>query len=139
MEWGPYFTEAEFACSHCGKGPVDSLRWIGILRELNILRGRCDFPFRVSSGYRCLLHPDEERKGRDAIHAHTHGAVDILVSGARAGVLLERAFSQHCSHTGDPIWTGVGVNQRGGYDQRFVHLDMMIRGDSPSNVIVWSY
>ena len=44
-----YFTADELSCQHCGKEKFDK----DFLKVLNALREDCNFPFPVTSGYRC--------------------------------------------------------------------------------------
>lgn len=124
------FTRSEFACK-CGK--CDSTGHEisdDLLDALQALRTICNFPFVVTSGYRCPAHPAERNK--DSVGAHGLGmAVDLLVSHEEAQFLLKMALA-----TG--LFTGVGVNQKG--DGRFIHLDIAtedyINAPRPH---LWSY
>jgi len=116
-----YFTRDELACSHCGEYKFDD----DFLELLDTLREECGFPFPVSSGYRCPLHPIEAAKRHPG--AHTTGrAVDIAVSHGQAYKLLEVAIAH-----GVPR---IGVQQNG--DGRFIHLDWDVTRPYPR---VWSY
>lgn len=118
-----YFTDQELACSCCGKNEFDS----DFLRLLNHLRAECDFPFVVTSGYRCPLHPVEAKKKKRG--AHTTGkAVDIAVYGERAQKLLHAALSVGIER--------IGVSQKGDIKSRFIHLDVCHDFPSPA---FWTY
>ena len=122
MNYGKFFTEAEFACKHCGKSEMDQK----FVDRLNELRVKCGFPFRVTSGYRCTDHPVEAKKGTKS-GAHTTGkAVDIACEGALAYILVQQALAMQ--------FKGIGVNQKGG--GRFIHLDDMESNTRPT---IWSY
>lgn len=121
MNWGKYFTEAEFRCSHCGEAKMDQ----AFIARLNELREECGFSLRVSSGYRCPDHPIEAKKA--ASGAHTTGkAVDFAVDGKLAHELLKHAM--------DMNFKGVGVQQKG--TGRFIHLDDWNTSNRPT---IWSY
>ena len=121
MNWGKYFTEAEFKCSHCGVAKMDQ----DFIDKLNKLREACGFSLRVSSGYRCPKHPVEAAKITTG--AHTTGkAVDFAVEGKAAHSLLYYAMQMG--------FAGVGVQQKG--NGRFIHLDDW---DNLNRPTVWSY
>jgi uncharacterized protein YcbK (DUF882 family) len=118
-----YFTNEELACSCCGRNDFDS----DFLRLLNHLRQECDFPFVVSSAYRCPRHPIEAAKKK--LGAHTTGkAVDILVYGERAQRLLQAALNVGIER--------IGISQKGDIKARFIHLDVCHDLPSPA---IWSY
>ena len=118
-----YFTDEELSCRHCGENHMDD----HFMQQVIAIRERLGFGFPVSSAYRCPEHPVEARK--ESPGAHTSGkAIDIRVSGKRAYLLLKMAL--------DAGFIGIGVNQTGAHDQRFIHLDMWLEGSRPA---VWSY
>jgi len=121
MNYGKFFSEAEFKCSHCGASKMDQ----GFVDKLNILRESYGKPLRVTSGYRCPDHPVEIKKASSG--AHTSGrAVDLAVQGADAYKLLDIAMRMG--------FKGVGVQQKG--TGRFIHLDDW---QSPNRPTIWSY
>ena len=123
MEWDFLnFKPEEFACSHSGEQKMN----YEFVEKLQKLRSACDFPFVISSGYRCVEHPIEASKSRAG--AHTTGcAVDVAVSGDKALKVLEVAMKHGVKR--------IGVNQKG--KGRFIHLDMAEEAfPSPA---IWSY
>ena len=121
MNYGKFFTEAEFACSHCGVAKMDQ----AFVDKLNELREAYGQPLRVSSGYRCPQHPIEAKKASSG--AHTSGrAVDFAVQGEAAWRLLSVAMTMG--------FLGVGVQQKG--SGQFIHLDCW---DNPNRPTIWSY
>lgn len=117
-----YFTEEELSCQHCGAYKFD----VEFLKVLNNIRQECNFPFVISSGYRCIEHPIEASKSRGG--AHTTGcAVDISVRGDKALKVLEVAIAHGVKR--------IGVNQKG--TGRFIHLDMA--EDEFTSPAIWSY
>ena len=128
MSW-KYFSNDELKC-HCNKcGSNGEEMDTQMMQMLVILRKELDFPFPVTSAYRCPDHnsrvSSSGRKGR-----HTTGkAVDIAVSRSQALDLMSAAIKIG--------FTGVGVNQKGG--GRFIHLDTCNAADGFSSRTVWSY
>ena len=95
---------------------------------LELIRAECDFPFIVTSAYRCTQHPVEAKK--DNVGAHTTGkAVDIAVNGEKAYKLIQVALKHEIE--------GIGVSQKGDMNSRFIHLDTA--GVTRSRPRVWSY
>jgi uncharacterized protein YcbK (DUF882 family) len=123
------FTEEELNCSCCGKANPDSDggEWSYLMNVVQSMRSELDFPFPVTSGYRCPNHPIEAGKvarGKP-VGYHTKAAVDIGVNRLQAIQLLNLAFSFG--------FTGIGINQKGDDEDRFIHLDFR---ESPT---IWSY
>lgn len=119
-EWSDikYFTEDEFKCSHCGECKID----LDFVKELDDIREKLNAPLRVNSGYRCPDHPIEAAKSEPGPHT-TGRAADIGVSGD-----LARDFLSQAAKT----FPGVGVNQTGDWEDRFIHVDQL-------GYRVWSY
>tara|TARA_R100001510_G_C7600598_1_gene167309 strand:- start:287 stop:664 length:378 start_codon:yes stop_codon:yes gene_type:complete len=125
MNYGAYFSEKEFVCSHTGKVKMDQ----NFLDRLNELRGLYGKSLRVTSGFRDVTHPIEARKKTPG--AHTTGqAADLAVRGADAYKLLEIALSLKFS--------GIGICQKGS-SGRFIHLDTLITTGTRPRPTVWSY
>jgi hypothetical protein len=72
----------------------------------------------------------EARKDKPGAHALGR-AVDILVNGEEAYLLL-------CAALGHGF-TGIGINQTGSRETRFIHLDDMRSEDGFSRPHLWSY
>lgn len=127
MSWDN-FTKEEFACKcGCGRNEIDP----ALITVVQQIRSLCGYPLRISSGYRCPDHPAEARKSTPG--THTEGlAADIAVSHERAHSVLKYAL-RHSTVT------GVGVNQKGGVEQRFVHVDIAPRAPTRPRPHVWSY
>lgn len=111
-----YFKLSEFDCSHTGENKMDEL----FLMNLDLLRRKCGFPFKINSGYRSPAHPLEASKSKPG--THTQGiAADIAVeSGAQRYAIVYEATKMG--------FTGIGVAKG------FVHVDM--RKTTP---VSWSY
>ena len=127
IDWEKYsnFSKREFDCSHTGHNKMRS-EFIDILQEIRSTYAR---PMRISSGYRHPTHPAERQKKIPG--EHTYGiAADVLVSGHDALDLI-------CAARGLGL-TRIGINQRGPYSSRFIHIgigDMLL--DFPS--VPWTY
>jgi uncharacterized protein YcbK (DUF882 family) len=124
------FTRSEFRCK-CGKCDSTGHEISDeLLDSLQALRTICEFPFIITSGYRCPSHPAE--KNKDFVGAHGCGlAVDISASYEEAIQLLKHALNIG-------LFTGIGVNQRG--DRRFIHLDIATDMDvNAPRPHIWTY
>ncbi len=111
-----FFTMDEFDCTHTGRNEMK----MPFIRLLDELRGACDFPFVITSGYRDQSHPLERDKERPGYH--TKGiAVDIAVSnGHQRRILVEEAIYMG--------FGGIGVANS------FVHVD-----DRSGPSVMWTY
>lgn len=125
----PNFSDKELACQHCGKFN-DSPEFIKLMGDVQAIRTKLKVPISISSGYRCEDHPIEARKiakGGVAGH-HSHAAVDLQVHTNDALKVLTEALSM------EGCFTGIGIDQKGSYNRRFIHLDN--RTTTPT---IWSY
>ncbi len=136
IDWDsfPNFGESEFACQ-CGCALADMQE--PALQTFQNLRTSYNRPLTVSSGYRCAGHPVEARKidrgGRPG--AHNSGfAADFAVAGEDAIELLRLALN-------DPRVTGIGIQQRGPWNSRFLHCDILpVGGDEKiARPALWTY
>lgn len=102
------------------------------IEELEATRVDFDRPMRINSGYRCPGHnaavSSTGTAGPHTITVHDNVTVDVGVFGEDAlrlvGVLIRRG------------WTGIGVEQRGPREGRFIHADRLLRAPRPW---IWSY
>tara|TARA_S200000501_G_scaffold20251_1_gene17984 strand:+ start:154 stop:495 length:342 start_codon:yes stop_codon:yes gene_type:complete len=101
-----YFKIEEFDCQETGNNEMNPL----FLDRLDELRGKCGFPFTITSGYRDPKHSIEALKGKPG--THTQGiAADIKVNnGSERFILLNYAFKMGFS--------GIGVAKT------FIHVDI---------------
>lgn len=125
MTW-KNFTYDEFQCQ-CGCGTNKMSEQV--IDDLQVLRTKCGFPFRITSGYRCADHPIEKAKSKPGPH-NTGLAVDIACSHLDALRLLELAHNH-------PEWRGFGINQKGA--GRFIHLDQCEHAEGRPRPHIWSY
>ncbi len=119
-----FFKREEFACK-CGC-ETNEIR-DQIILVCDALREKCDFPFVISSGYRCENHPIEAAKVKPGSHQGGYAA-DIACSGARAQTLIRHALNEGI--------TRIGINQKGSHSGRFVHIDVDKGRVSPA---MWTY
>ena len=117
------FTNDELDCSCCGEENT-SLEFRELMDEVQEMREELGFPFNVTSAYRCEVHPIEAKKTYQG--QHTIAAIDINIWGDKAVRLIELALKKG--------FTGIGVQQRGPHNKRFIHLDLR---DGPR--AIWSY
>lgn len=134
--YAPYFLDAELACKcGCGRG-ADDMRPTFMSRMIN-LRIVAKFPFIITSAFRCPDYNDAiyvQRGSLPGTHRdgpHTKSAIDILVYGLRAYRLVALAL--------DWNFTGIGINQKGPYAQRYVHIDDLAHGESGPRPWIWTY
>ena len=98
--------------------------------RLDDLREQLGFPLIITSGYRCPKHNNAvSTTGDDGPHT-TGRAADVGISGPAALALVRRA-------TGDGM-QGIGLNQRGPHEKRFVHLDDLQSPEHPRPNL-WTY
>lgn len=117
-----HFTKQELSCN-CGCGAyIDDYVF---LHYLEIVRTRFGKPMVLSSAKRCARYNSiVSSTGHNGPHVK-HSAVDVLVYGTDFYELLWMSIAYG--------FTGVGVNQKGPHNQRFLHLD---RREKPYG---WSY
>ena len=92
------------------------------------LRPACDFPFIVTSGWRCREHPIEKRKRH--LGPHTIAAMDVKCSHKNADKLLAQCYA-------GKVITGKGVSQKGAV--RFIHIDTLPAESYRPRPHIWSY
>ncbi len=124
-----FFEEHEFKCGcGCNNADMDA----AFLKVLDHIRAEFGKPMIISSGYRCANHEAEARKAKPGTGAHSTGkACDVVIAGSAAyellGIIVDKIEI-----------TGIGVNQRGAWDKRFIHLDTVEAGVLPRPNL-WSY
>jgi len=127
----PHFARAELACRHCGAMEFTPRA----IQRLEDVRVEFDAPMRISSGYRCPYHNAAvSATGRNGPHTITGGdniTVDVLVSGSEAYRLLA-IFMRHS-------WSGLGFQQKGPHDNRFIHADRLWSAKGRPRPTIWGY
>jgi zinc D-Ala-D-Ala carboxypeptidase len=128
-EGSPYFTKKELACK-CGCGGLPEREFV---ERLVVLRRKCGFAFIVTSGYRCPKHnyavTKNKSQGTGWSGPHTMGrAVDLAVYGEKVFTIIKEAVKLG--------FTGIGLNQKGTYSERYIHLDDL---DGDGRPTVWTY
>ena len=132
VECTKHFSRDELKCSFAPDAPV--LMDVYFMEKLEELREEWGRPMRLSSAYRTEDNPRERSKPLKYDHLgnplpkggmHARGrAVDVLIAGADAVELLRLAVK---------YFNGIGINQKGEWNQRFIHLD------DRTNPAMWSY
>lgn len=119
------FTPKEMACKHCGELKIVPV-FMDNLQALRDMTGQLP----INSGYRC---PEYDREiGGAGVHP-TGMAVDIGIAGVLAFLLLSRVFK-------GPIFTGIGIRQKGPWSGRFIHLDTLPEGvEAHPRPRIWTY
>lgn len=123
-----HFTLDEFKCK-CGcEGNQIDPKLVDILDDI---REELGFPMVISSGYRCPAHNNAvSTTGLNGPHT-TGKAADVAVMGMEAFLVLQSATKSGKIY-------GIGINQKGPHNKRFLHLDML---DSSASFrpTIWSY
>ena len=115
-----YFAREEFACQYTGENKIKDT----LLLKLDMLRGRCGFPFVITSGYRSEDHPLEKKKESAGTHAQGIAA-DIKVSnGTQRYKIVAEAIKMGFS--------GIGIASN------FVHVDLRSL-DTNESPVMWTY
>ena len=132
IECSKHFSRDELKCSFDPDAEV--LMDVDFMKALEELREEWGQPMRLSSAYRTEAHPRERTKPRKYDHLgnplpiggmHCRGrAIDCLIAGQDALEFLRVAVK---------YFNGIGINQKGDWDQRFIHLD------DRATPAMWSY
>ncbi len=121
-----YFSPKELQC-RCGKcdSTGDEMK-LELMEPLIVLRETLGFPFPVNSAYRCPFHNNGvSHTGFNGPHT-TGLAIDIGVYTEKAVQLVAEAYRMR-------VFRGFGINQKGLWRRRFIHLDVVDRD------ALWSY
>lgn len=121
------FTPDEVACKGTGKIVVET----NVLDALQKIRDALGKPIRISSFYRAPEYNETVSSTRRN-GPHTTGlAFDIRCFGDDAVKILYYGLQLGAS--------GVGVQQKGEHDRRFIHLDWCKRTSTMPRPWTWSY
>lgn len=122
-----YFTDRELFCPCCDfQGMQPSF-----MHKIELLREACEFPFIVTSAFRCVSYNEEIGGAKNSAHLLGQ-AMDIKVSHEKAFKLVSLAPQFG--------FTGIGVSQKGPKESRFIHLDNVPRHDpTVPRPRIWSY
>lgn len=119
-DFAPYFTKAEFQCSHTGQCDMKQ----EFMDRLILVRKDYGKAMVITSGYRHPTHPVEARKTHSN-GEHTQGAcADIACTNGADRMLIIRLALAH------------GIS-RIGVAKNFIHLG--IGGHGLPNNVIWSY
>ena len=120
------FTFDELKCKHCGKMHIPQ----SSIDRLQRVRDRVGHFLKISSAYRCPQHNNAVSK-TGLTGPHTKAAFDVLAHGPEAYHVLQAAIAEG--------FTGIGINQKGPLEQRFIHLDDIDDSDGSPRPGLWSY
>lgn len=120
-------TDPNLAC-RCGCGLLPEQDF---MEKVDRARSLTNFPWPVTSGARCPEYNARvSATGLTGPHT-TRRAIDIGVSGVKA-LLVYDAFRA-------VGMTGIGIQQKGPHDKRFVHSDDLPDAQGQPRPTIWSY
>jgi uncharacterized protein YcbK (DUF882 family) len=122
-----HFSAKELKCK-CGDCEFEGMD-LAFMERMELIRtdSQWNKPIHVSSAYRCKNHNNKvSSTGENGPHT-TARAIDCLVSGFDAVILMMIAVKHGM--------TGVGVSQKGKHSSRFIHLDDL----EENRPACWSY
>ena len=122
------FSVAEMQCK-CGCETCEmDPEFMDILQNIREDIGK---PMKVTSGFRCMAHNQAvSHSGKAGPHT-TGKAADIQISGHDAFDLIEIAQAHGI--------TGIGLDQKGDHNRRYIHLDALENGNGRPRPWVWTY
>ncbi len=118
-----YFSKEELACPCCGISEMNTL----FMQRLTRMRRETGIVMPVTSGFRCELH--DKDIGGAGVHPQGR-AVDMNIYGKDADTIITLSPGYG--------FTGRGINQKGPYNKRFLHLDDLPDGSHP-RPRTWTY
>ncbi len=131
MRLTPHFKREELACKCCGEMKYT----LQAVTQLEALRVEYGVAMRLSSGYRCPKHNQEVSSsgsnGPHTVYMDNNIAVNVLEYGNHAFELVELAIAYG--------WQGIGLQQKGDYHKRFVHLDRLGSDIGRPRPWIWTY
>jgi len=121
-----HFSKSELECSFSGECEVEE----DAIQKLEALREEWGKPIRLSSAYRSAENPRERtKKTGPGYHHGVNGnggqAFDVLLAGEDVVPFIALAIKHG--------FKGIGVNQKGEWNQRFIHID------TREKYACWSY
>lgn len=122
-----HFAERELACPCCGTNQMDAK----FMEKVEWLRTSFGKPLIKSSAYRCSSY-NRQVSTTGLLGPHTTGcAIDFFICGEDAFRLLNIAIILG--------FTGIGINQKGPMEQRFLHFDDLPNSVNTPRPRIWSY
>ena len=126
VESSKNFSRDELKCSFSGECAIEE----DALEKLQALREEWNKPIRLSSAYRSNSHPRERLKPNGPGYHHGKNgnggqAFDCLIAGEDVVPFIALAIKHG--------FRGIGVNQKGEWNQRFIHID------TRQKYACWSY
>lgn len=126
-----YFSldELKCKCGQCGSTGLEMDN--AFMQVIIILREKLNFPFIVTSAYRCPAYNNKvSNTGLNGPHT-TGKAMDIGCTGEKAIHLLRESLLMYIA--------GIGIQQKGGGNTRFIHVDMCSSMNGLPRPAIWSY
>ncbi len=134
-----HFLPEEFMCKcgnhFCDQEPMD----VAFLLLLDEFRNYTGVPFRVTSGFRCGFHPIEAKKSHPGPHRTGYAADFAFVGASCHEMLYQLGWFNQYQEDQSLRFTGIGLNQKGDHDERFMHLDMCDAAPWRPRPHVWTY
>lgn len=130
-----YFKRSEFVCSASNDRAEMDADFVHTLERIREKLGR---PMIISSAYRSDDHPITKAKiAKGAANGGAHHlglAVDIHCAGFLAMNIISLALNEATIN-------GIGVNQKGAWNSRFVHIDAVPKDNNAAitRPAIWSY
>lgn len=122
-----HFKDYELKCKHCGENHMD----MGFMERLEAVRIAYGKPMHLTSAYRCPTY-NISVSNTGITGPHTTGkAVDVAVYGGDALKLVHLSMYRG--------FTGIGVQQKGDFKKRFVHLDRLDEDANGPRPWIWTY
>ena len=125
VESSKNFSRDELKCSFSGECAIEE----DALEKLQALRDEWGKPIKLSSAFRSSSHPRERLKPNGPGYHHGNGkggmAFDCLIAGEDVVPFIALAIKHG--------FKGIGVNQKGKWNQRFIHID------TRDKYACWSY
>lgn len=125
-KWPHVDPAKEWACKGTGKLVYDT-EFLDLFEKLRLMFGR---PLPINSGYRSPEHNRLVADTGDAGPHTTARAADVRIYGTYAYELLALALGLG--------FTGIGLQQKGAPESRYLHLDILRAPDFPRPMI-WTY
>lgn len=126
-----YFNKNELRCK-CGICKSDGSEMDNLfMQNLEILREQANFPFVITSAYRCPQHNNAvSTTGLEG--EHTKGmSVDIEVDAHQSYILLDKIFKQK-------FFNRIGIKRPSG-EKGFIHIGYEKKGNKFPVEIIWTY
>lgn len=134
-----HFDPVEFVCKCGDPNCFDEGMDHDFLKLLQHFRNYTSIPMRVTSGFRCGFHPIEAKKTHPGPHTTGRAADFALVGASCHEILYELGWFNSTQEDQSLRFRGIGLNQKGDHDDRFLHLDVCDAEPWRPRPHVWTY